>query len=269
LRKLLSLLAVCAAALVLPAAAHATCYGIIQPTGNVCGSIYKLGASGWKAAGTTYVTLCPRGSRTGCQGTTTTTQLDGWNRPYQNFTIRNFTQQYVGYTTYRDFDIYLSAASSTDYWGSSVAVHGVVSIGPNGLDGISWAMAPRPLPPTPVYPTGSNVPNNYTVRWKSGLDADRTRYPTTYEVWFKYWPFDGTEPASWSLSATGLPCHSNGTGPDANNECSTYVSGPQLAGNWKWFVVADANMDSVIVNPGTSTIFATEAPPVSFVQPNP
>lgn len=266
MRKLPFLLAVSAAALVLPAAAQAYCVGIQPaPVGSVCGSIYKLGASGWKAAGTTNVRLCLRGSQF-CNGATTTTQLDGWGRPYQNFTIRNFSQ-YFGLTGYRDFDIYLSSASSTDYWGSPHTVHGVVSIGPYGLDGLSWAMAPRPLPPTPVYPTGNSVPSSYTVRWKSGLDADRTRYPTTYEVWFKYWPFGGTEPANWTLSAAGLRCQDNGGGPDANNECSTYVPGPQLAGNWKWFVVADANMDSVIVNPGTSTIFATEAPPVSFIQP--
>lgn len=265
MRKLLFLLAVSAAALVLPAAAHATCYGVFG-TGHVCGSIGKLGATTYKAAGPTNVLLCPRGSRSGCRGTTTTTQLDGWGRPYQNFTIANFSQ-YYGLTGYRDFDIYLWSVSSTDYWGSQYAVHGYTSVGPYGVDGITWYMAPRPLPPTAVYPTGTSVPSSYTVRWKSGLDSDRTRFPTTYEVWFKYWPNGGTEPANWSLSATGLPCHSNGAGPDANNECSTYVSGPQLAGNWKWFVVADADMTSVIYNPGTNTIFATESPSVYFFQP--
>lgn len=270
MRKLPFLLAVSAAALVLPAAARATCVGVPQPitgsSGHVCGSITKMGATSYKLAGPTNVLLCPRGSRSNCRGTTTTLQYDGWGRPYQNFTIPNFSQ-YYGLTSYRNFDIYLWSDSSTDYWGSQYAVHGYVSIGPYGVDGLSWAMAPRPLPPTPVYPTGTSVPSAYTVRWKSGLDADRTRFPTTYEVWYKYWPFGATEPANWTLSAAGLPCHSNGTGPDANNECSTYVAGPQPAGNWKWFVVADANMDSVIYNPGTSTVFATESSPMPFVQP--
>jgi hypothetical protein len=268
LRKLSLLLAVSTAVLVFPVAAQAYCVGVSPwTTGHVCGSIAKLKATGWKPAGPTVVLLCPRGSHSNCKGTTTTTQLDGYGKPYQNFTITNFSQ-YYNLTSYRDFDIYLYATSSTDYWGSEDAVHGIVTIGPLGLDGNSWAMAPRPLPPTPVYPSGTSVPNNYTVRWKSGLDADRTRYPTTYEVWFKYWPFGATEPSSWSLSAVGLPCHANGSGPDFNNECSTYVAGPQPAGNWKWFVVADANMSSVIVNPGVTTVFATESTtPMAFVQP--
>lgn len=266
MRKLPFLLAVSAAALVLPAAAHAYCVGLQPPPiGSVCGSISKMGATTYKPAGTTHVLLCPRGSRSNCRGTTTTTEYDGWGRAYQNFTIRSFTQ-YYGYTGYRDFDIYLWGASSTDYWGSQHAVHGYISIGQYGLDGISWAMAPRPLPPTAVYPSGSSVPSSYTVRWKSGLDVDRRRFPTTYEVWFKYWPAGGTEPANWSLSAAGMPCHANGSGPDANNECSTHVT-DMLPGNWKWFVVADADMTSVIYNPGTNTVFATESSPVSFYQP--
>ena len=266
MRKLPFLLAVFAAALFLPAAAQAYCVSVSPWTsGHVCGSIYKLRATGWKPAGPTVVLLCPRGSRTGCKGTTTTTQKDGYGQNYQNFTITNFSQ-YYNLTSYRDFDIYLYSASSTDYWGSQHAVHGIVTIGPYGLDGLSWAMAPRPLPPTPVYPSGSSVPSSYTVRWKSGLDADRTRYPTTYEVWFKYWPFGGTEPANWSLSTVGLPCHANGSGPDFNNECSTNVT-DMLPGNWRWFVVADADMTSVIYNPGVNTVFATESSPMSFTQP--
>ena len=268
MRRMLLLLGACAAALVLPTAAHAICYGVVQPTGNVCGDLYRLRASGWKEAGPSTVLLCPRGSKTNCKGAATTLHYDGWGRPVQNFTIAGFVQ-YYGYTGYRDFDIYLYGNSSTDYWGSPDAVHGVISIGQYGLD-TSFAMVPRPLPPTPVYPTGTSVPNNYTVRWKSGLDADRTRYPTTYQVWFKYWPFGGTEPANWSLSAAGLPCHSNGSGPDINNECSTYVAGPQSEGNWKWYVIADANVSSVIVNPSVAvTYFSTQSPSVSFVQPNP
>jgi hypothetical protein len=268
LRKLTFLLAVSAAALVLPAA-HATCIGVPQPptgsSGHVCGSIKKMGATTYYVAGPTNVLLCPRGSQSNCRGTITTLQYDGWGRPYQNFTIPNFSQ-YYGLTGYQNFDIYLWSVSSTDYWGSQEAVHGYVSIGQYGLDGLSWAMAPRPLEPTAVYPSGTSVPSSYTVRWKSGLDSDRTRFPTTYEVWFKYWPSGGTEPGSWSLSAAGMPCHANGSGPDVNNECSTYVTN-MLPGNWKWRVYADADMTSVIYNPGTNTVFVTKSPEKYFFQP--
>ena len=268
MRKLTFLLAVSAAVLFLPVAAHAYCVGVSPWTsGHVCGTVSKLRATGWKPAGPTAVSLCPRGSRTNCRGTVTTTLTDpSTGKQYQNFTIPNFSQ-YYGITSPRTFDIYLYSVSSTDYWGSPDAVHGIVSIGSLGVDGLDWAMAPRPLPPTPVYPSGTSVPSAYTVRWKSGLDVDRRAYPTTYEVWFKYWPFGEIEPADWTLSAAGLPCHDNGSGPDLNNECSTYVSGPQPAGNWRWFVVADADMNAVIYDPGVNTIFATESSPISFVQP--
>lgn len=271
--RLSLLLLVAAAGFFLPAsAANAYCFGVLDPIappsppGHVCGTVAKFGHNGsyhvWKPAGTTYVKLCPAGSTSGCSTTTTGSYRDGWNQPVQAFVFRNFRQ---GATNYQNYDMYLWSASSTDYWGSSSQPVGRFLIGP-GLEGISVAMAPRPLPPTTVYPSGTNVPSSYLVRWKSGKDIDRTPYPTTYEVWFKYWPFGGTEPGNWSLSTASLGCHDNGSGPDANNECSTYVSGPQLAGNWKWYVVANFNMNGVITSfPGT--VFTTQSPWVAFTQP--
>jgi hypothetical protein len=274
LRKLPFLFAALAVVLFLPTAAHAYCYGVPQPiTGylyHVCGSIYKYGYNGsynvWKTGIKTYVKLCPQGSTSGCTTVTTTTQYDANNQPFQAFTFPYFRQGSSGYQT---FDVYLWSASSTDpYWGSSTKPQGQESIGPYGVDGLSYAVVPRPKEPTPSYPSGTTVPSSYTVRWNSGKDIDRRPYPTTYQVWFKYWPFGGTEPASWSLSASGLPCHADGSGPDAYNECSTYVAGPQPAGNWKWYVVADADMSSVVAyNPLNDRIYSTQSNSVAFVQP--
>jgi len=261
-----------AAGLLLPLGAHAYCYGITDPIapptppGHVCGTIYKFGWNGsyhyWKDAGLSYVKICPAGSTSGCSTTTTGSYRDGYNQPVQAFAFPRYRQ---GATGYQNFDLYVWGYFSNDYWGSSSKPLGRYSIGP-GLEGIQMAMPPRPLEPTPVYPTGTSVPNAYTVRWKSGIDIDRRPYPTTYEVWFKYWAFGDTEPASWSLSTNTLPCHANGSGPDANNECSTYVSGPQPAGNWKWYVVANADMSSAVTTfPGT--IYTTQASWVAFTQP--
>jgi hypothetical protein len=272
MRKILFLLAAFTA-FFLPAAAHAYCYGVPDPIappsplGHVCGYIYRFGYNGsynyWKAAGASYVKLCPKGSTSGCTTVTTTTQTNGGNSTFQAFTFPYFR---LGSTGYEDFDIYIWSVSSTDYWGSSSKPQGWTTIGPYGVQGYTWAMPPRPLEPIPVYPTGTTVPNAYLVRWKSGVDIDRQPYPRLYEVWFKYWPFGGTEPASWSLSTDTLPCHADGSGPDANNECSTYVSGPQLAGNWKWYMVAKFDMSSVISYP--NTIYSTQSRSVSFIQPN-
>src|SRR5688572_19768973 len=100
LRKLLFVFAASAAALVFPAAAHAICYGVTLPTGNVCGSIRKMNFSGPATlAGPTSVVLCPRGSTSNCRGAVTTLRYDGYGSPYQNFTIPNFSQ-YYGLTGY-------------------------------------------------------------------------------------------------------------------------------------------------------------------------
>jgi hypothetical protein len=271
LRKLPFLLAVSAAALFLPVAAHAYCYGVPQPptgsSGHVCGSVNRFGYNGsqnvWKSGIKTYVKLCPQGSTSGCSTVTSTQQLDGWGQTIQAFTFPYFRQGATGYQT---FDLYLwSATSANPYWGSSSKPQGWISIGPYGIEGLSYAMVPRPLEPTPVYPSGSMVPSSYTVRWKSGKDIDRQPYPTTYQLWFKYWPLGGTEPASWSQSVAGMACHANGSGPDANNECSTNVT-DMLPGNWKWYMVADANLSSVVsYNDG---IYSTQSSSVAFVQPN-
>jgi hypothetical protein len=271
-RKASFLLAL-AAGFFLPVTAHAYCYGITSPIappsppGHVCGTIYKFGYNGsshyWKAAGTSYVKICPAGSTSSCAVSSTGSYKDGYGNPVQAFAFPYYRQ---GASGYQNFDFYVWGYYSDDFWGSSTKPLGRFSIGPGGLEGLQMAMPPRPLEPTPVYPSGTSVPNAYTVRWKSGVDIDRKPYPAIYEVWFKYWPFGGTEPASWSLSTNTLPCHANGTGPDLNNECSTYVSGPQLAGNWKWYVVANFDMNGVVTT-FPNTVFTTQAPWVGFIQP--
>jgi hypothetical protein len=264
-----------AAAGLLPAGAHAYCYGITDPIaptsppGHVCGTIAKFGWNGtshdWKAAGRSYVKICPAGvvaSSPGCRTTSTTAYKDGANHTVQAYAFPYFRR---GATGYADFDFYVWSYVSTDYWGSSSKPIGRFSIGP-GLENLDMAMPPRPLEPTPVYPTGTSVPDAYLVRWSSGIDTDRKPYPTTYEIWFKYWSFGDTEPADWTLSTATLRCHDDGSGPDFYNECSTYVPGPQPAGNWKWYVVANSDMSSAVTTfPGT--IFTTQSNWVAFTQP--
>jgi hypothetical protein len=268
---------VTALSLLLPAGAHAYCYGWtdpiapITPSGNVCGTVYRQGFNGsyyvTRTAGTSYVKICPAGSSPSsfsCSTTTTGTYTDGWGQSVQAY---NFVHYRQGATSYANYDFYAWGYSGSDYWGSSTKPITRYSIGGNGLEGIGLYMPPRPLNPTPLYPTGTNVPNNYTVRWFSGVDTDRIPYPVNYEVWFKYWPFGGTEPANWTLSRANMPCHDDNSGPTVNGECSTYVPGPQLAGNWKWYVVANLNVSSVVYYGFPNTFFTTQGGWVGFTQP--
>lgn len=274
LRKAL-LLTIASVSLGLPAsAAHASCYGVsdpiapITPPGHICGTVNRLRYAGYyypQTASISYVKICPAGTSSSsfsCSTTNTSAYSDGSGNPVQAFVFRNYR---FGATSYADFDLYAWGYYSNDYWGSSTKPIRRISVSGTGLEGISMNMPPRPLDPTPLYPIGVNVPDHYTVRWRSGIDRDRSPYPANYEVWFKYWPDGGAEPANWTLSAANMPCHQNGSGPDANSECSTYVVGPQPPGNWRWYVVANLNVSSVIYFP--NTFFTTQSGGVYFFQP--
>lgn len=274
MRKLsLSFLLGAAALLSLPVTGHAYCYGVTTPLtptpdGTVCGTVQRLGFNGYytyaKTADTSYVKLCPQGSSPTsfyCGTTSTGTYLDGYNQQIQAWIFPRFRQNQVNYATY---DVYAWGYSSTDYWGSSTKPIYSITVNQYGLEQVSLYMPPRPTDPTPVYPSGNSVGSSYTVRWKSGMDLDRSYYPVTYEVWYKYWPFGGTEPATYTLSRANMPCQDNGGGPDANNQCSTYVAGPQPSGNWKWYVVADLDVSRVSY---ANSIFSTQSGGLYFTEP--
>jgi hypothetical protein len=275
LRKFLFPL-VAALALFLPAGAHAYCYGWnemispLTPNGNVCGTVDTLGYNGSTFVTRTpiraYVKICPAGypsSSMSCSTTSTSPYSTYDNQPVQAF---NFPYYRQGNSNYANFDFYVWAYSSSEYWGSSSWPITRRSIGP-GLEGISLYMPPRPLKPNPIYPSGTSVPSSYTVRWFSGIDIDRSPYPVTYDVYYKYWSFGETEPVSWTPSRTNMPCHDDGSGPTVNGECSTYVVGPQPAGNWKWYVVANLNVSSQVYSGYSTTYFTTQSGWIAFTQP--
>lgn len=256
--------------------AHAACWGVSEPpfpgppSGDVCGQVDRIGFNGYyvthQPAGTTNVKICPAGSAPSsysCSTTSTNRLYDLYGNAVDAFRFPAYRPSYAGNA---DFDFYAWNVSA--YWGSDTKPIRRITIGA-GLSGIYIGLPPRPNPPTPVYPTGTNVPNSYLVRWKSGIDNDRKPYPVTYEIWFKYWPVNEGEPAQWTLSRAGMPCQDNGGGPDANNECSTFVAGPQSAGNWRWYVVANLNVSSQVDYRFTNTWFTTTTKTSSmyFVQP--
>jgi hypothetical protein len=173
--------------------------------------------------------------------------------------------------SYNSYVYYAYVWSDYEYWGSSMKPLASVNVFQRGLLDLNFNVAPRPLPPNTIYPNNGNtsVLDHYLVQWYSGLDPQRqnTSWPATWEVWYKYWPFDGSEPASWSLARADMPCHDDGSGPDVSGNCSTYVAGPQPPGNWRWFVRADMDVSrSLYTNFGT-TIFSTDSFPAWFQEP--
>jgi hypothetical protein len=264
LRKFLFPLLLAGAAFCLPTVARAACPGDTDPltptpNGTVCGSLSWLGykpTTGYydKPANYMYVQICPANSFSGCKTTRTYPFTDGYGKTAQGWRFNSFLPAGAPYAYY---DLYAYNYWSTDYWGSPTAPRLRITASGLGNQGIYFTALPRPLPPTPVYPSGIQVPDHYLVRWKSGIDDDRKPYTATYAIWYKYWPFGDVEPADWSLSRGNMPCQDNGGGPDINNECSTYVAGPQPAGNWKWRVVANFG-----------PYYSTTSSEQSFTQPN-
>ncbi len=273
MRKLLFLLMASTGLFLLPASAHAYCDDAPPPltpgvTGHVCGTMDWIGYNGTnfisKPAPRSYVKICPAGSTSEsyyCRTTTSNNHVYNGSS-YQSFIFGEYAKYFTRYSYY---DLYAWSYDSNYSLGSSTRPVSQVRIGPYGYEGITLSMLPRALPPNPIYPSGSNVPSSYTVTWNSGIDQDRQPYPVTYEVWYKYWPFGAEEPSEWSLSDSNMPCHDNGSGPVPGQPCSTYVAGPQPAGNWKWYVAAnlDVSRFSVFYN----TIFRTESGWISFTQP--
>jgi len=97
-----------------------------------------------------------------------------------------------------------------------------------------------PLQPNPLYPYDGlqGVASNFSVQWNDGLDATRRNsalWPTTYAIYYEYWPFGGVEPQNYTLVTAAQPCNSIYVGI-----CQTYVTG-EPNGNFRWKVIA--NMD--------------------------
>ena len=257
----------------LPLRAHAFCYGVtdpiapIFPPGHVCGEVYRWGHNGSysvsRPAGVSYVKICAAGSSTECSTIETATVTDEYG-PRQVFTFANF--RHGAGQTYYNFDLYAWGKFASDYWGSSTKPIQRISINENGRQGLVLYKPPRPADPGPVYPNGTVTTSSYTVRWKSGIDIDRAPYPVTYEIWYKYWPNGGTEPSNYTLSRANMPCQDNGGGPNSQNECTTFVAGPQPAGNWKWSVVANLNVSSIVQSVFPNTWFTTKTGYKSFIQ---
>jgi hypothetical protein len=262
--KRLALLCTVAAAFLFSAIpAHAACPISGHPVCGVVAKIINTGM-GYEAAKLAYhVKLCTYSGI--CRETITTTETDWYGNDYQAFAFESFGDGSGNYTQYKVY-----AWSDYEYWGSDSVPIESTYISGLGADGYAFNAPPRPLPPSTIYPNNgaTNIPDHYTVQWYSGIDLNRTGYPANWEVWYKYWPFGGTEPAFWSLSRAGMPCHDNGSGPDANGNCSTVVAGPQPAGNWKWFVRVNLNIASKLpyYMPHPSW-FTTDSSAAAFTEP--
>lgn len=119
-----------------------------------------------------------------------------------------------------------------------------------------------PSPPNAVYPGDGtlHVPSSFTLRWNDGLSPSQRNpfWPVTYSLYFKLWPYGGTEPSSYTLSGS-VSCN-----PDSTGVCTMPVSGIGN-GNYRFYIVA--NMDASLAT-GSSNTLSTLSNPVYFTVGN-
>jgi hypothetical protein len=123
------------------------------------------------------------------------------------------------------------------------------------------ATIPPPLPPGPFYPYDGlqGVGSNFPVQWHDGLDTERRnsgRWPVTYAIYYKYWPFGGVEPQNYTLVVANQPCN-----PVSLGICGTYVTG-EPTGNFRWYVIA--NMDASLFTGVPNSILSTQSSVATF-----
>jgi hypothetical protein len=248
--------------LALAAPAHAGyCYGYANdPPRSVCGTITLLSPLGYQTPSQRYwVRFC---GPSGCRTVQSTREYDFNGTPVEAYIFLNFGD---GTGTYHSYDVYVW--SDYEYWGSPDSPIDRQSISGFGLRNDALYPPPRPLPPSTIYPASGayyNITTGYLVQWYSGIDGHRTAWPTTWEVWFKYWGFGQPEPAYFSLSRDNMPCHDDGSGPDYWGNCSTWVADPPPTGNWKWFVRARMDVTSSVPWYMGTTHFITDSGVTSF-----
>lgn len=83
---------------------------------------------------------------------------------------------------------------------------------------------PRPHKPNAVYPPNgtTNVPLNFTLKWTSGIDFDRSAWSVTYDV-YAY-----GEGGSELKVLSDIACS-----PDASGNCSYFID--NVVPNWRYF----------------------------------
>jgi hypothetical protein len=210
-----------------------------DPPNTLCGTVEKLTALGSVTPAKHYTVLMCR-SGVPCWSVVTSTRLDFNLQPVEAFTFRDLDTKIPSdpLVTYPSATFTFNAFSTEEPWGQSNWTLDTHTVSTLGLANYKLVVPPKAIPPATIYPNDGNmsVPDHYYVRWYSGIDIDRARYRATWDVYYKYWPFNQEEPRTFTLSAGGIPCHPDGSGPDKSGNCLTYVAGPQPIGNWKWFV---------------------------------
>lgn len=223
----------------------------------VCGTVHTITSDGSQTpASDTLVAFCTPGfnpTNASCVRTNIGYYNDLSGGTYAGFRTTSLT---LTGTPPKQWNVFVWSNSS--YYGSNQVPIQQVTIDPAlGLQD-NLDMPPAPLPPTAISPAPglTNGPSAFPLIWYSGIDSQRRAWKslTTYDFYYKYWPYGGTQPATYTRWAANFPC----TNPDGAGNCSTTESN-MPPGNYLWYIVA--KLDTLVGGPGR-TVFTTSITPV-------
>jgi hypothetical protein len=130
-------------------------------------------------------------------------------------------------------------------------------------------MIAQPAEPKPVYPYNGllHVAHDFPVRWRSGVDMTPpdSAHPVNYAIWYKYWPYGGTEPANYTLVTATQPCN-----VDFAGICNTTVTG-EPDGTFRWYVEANLttgqSSPTVVTTRSSVATFTVGYQPIGTIAP--
>ncbi len=228
--------------------------GLLAALGTASASATTLYGSVWinTSAGTfaggsgMTVKLCTNSSGTGtCYQTTT----------YYNCYGNTCYPGWYQLTVPDGYSWYMFAWGSGDWGSSSSPAQGRLECSGCGFS-TYWTFSgpiyipfdiytyPSPHAPTAVYPTNGqhNVPQNFTLKWTSGVDSYRSSYPVTYDLYGHGFG------AADILEASNLSCNA-----DASGNCTLAVANVKTSSDIYWHVVAKLNPGVFPSNPYYTT----------------
>jgi hypothetical protein len=200
---------------------------------------WRNGSGYWYNAGPGYnVKFCKNADGTGsCVSTTTYSEL-GSNNSYYVDLPYSATDQIWYWFLYND--TWAIGSASSPSWNYSNGTSLLVPGGWTTYIGMDIYTGLRPLVPTAVYPTNgaSTAPTSFTLKWTSGINADRVGWPATYDIYA--YGEGGTE----GLIASNISCN-----PDGSGNCQLAISNLVPNALYHWRVVAKLNIGMYSPNP--------------------
>lgn len=229
-------------------------------------AFWRNGSGYWYNAGPGYnVKFCKNPNGTG-SCVSTTTYSDPWFNNWYAVTLPYSATDQIWYWFIYN-DTWAIGSASSPSWNVNNSTALLVPGGWTSNIQMDIHTGLRPLVPSAVYPTNgaSTAPTSFTLKWTSGINADRVGWAATYDIYA--YGEGGTE----GLIASNVSCN-----PDGSGNCQLAISNLIPNALYHWRVVAKLNIgmyapDPYYVNSSSEFTFTTAVDanaPITFMTSN-